>query len=49
MRTALAIAAACYAAIALIVLARVRRECSQPAVAETPEAETRVPSVATAV
>jgi MFS family permease len=36
MRTALAIAAACYAAIALVVLARVRRECSRPAPAETP-------------
>jgi MFS family permease len=49
MRTALAIAAVCYAAIALIVLARVRRECSQPAVAESPDAETPAPPVAAAV
>ena len=49
MRTALAIAAACYAAIALIVLARVRRECSQPAVAEAPSAETPAPPIAAAV
>jgi len=49
MRTALAIAAACYAAIALIVLARVRRECSQPAVPEVPSAETPAPPIAAAV
>ena len=49
MRTALAIAAACYAAIALIVLARVRRECSQPAVPEAPSAETPAPPIAAAV
>jgi len=49
MRTALAIAAACYAAIALTVLARVRRECSQPAVAKTPTAETPAPPIAAAV
>src|SRR6266704_1769555 len=49
MRTALAIAAVCYAAIALTVLARVRRKCSQPAVAETPSAETPAPPVAAAV
>jgi MFS family permease len=49
MPTALAIAAGCYAAIALIVLARVRRECSQPAVAETPKTETPVPPVAATV
>ena len=49
MRTALAIAAACYAAIALIVLARVRRECSQPTVAEAPSAETPAPPIAAAV
>jgi MFS family permease len=36
MRTALAIAAVCYAVIALTVLAPVRRECSQPGLAETP-------------
>jgi hypothetical protein len=49
MRTALAIAAGCYAIIGLIVLARVRRECSQPAVAETPDAETPAPPVTAAV
>ncbi|PYL09501.1 MAG: hypothetical protein DME33_03795 [Verrucomicrobia bacterium] len=49
MRTALAIAAVCYAAIALIVLARVRRECSQPGVAETPSAERPAPPIAAAV
>jgi MFS family permease len=49
MRTALAIAAGCYAVIGLIVLAPVRRECSQPAVAETPDAETPAPPVAAAV
>jgi len=49
MRTALAIAAVCYAVIALIVLARVRRECSQPAAAEKPSAETPAPPVAAAV
>jgi len=35
MRTALAIAAVCYAVIALIVLGRVRRECSLSGFAET--------------
>ena len=49
MRTALAIAAGCYAVIALIVLGRVRRECSQPAVAQTSSAETPAPPVAAAV
>src|SRR5213594_427354 len=49
MRTALAIAAGCYAVIALIVLGRVRRQCAQPAVAETPTAETPVPPIAAAV
>jgi MFS family permease len=49
MRTALAIAAVCYAVIALIVLARVRRECAQPAAAEKPSAETPAPPVAAAV
>jgi MFS family permease len=49
MRTALAIAAGCYAVIGLIVLARVRKECSQPAVSESPDAETPVPPVAAAV
>jgi MFS family permease len=49
MRTALTIAAACYAVIALIVLARVRRQCAQPAIAETPRAETPAPPMAAAV
>jgi hypothetical protein len=49
MRTALAIAAVCYAVIALIVLARVRRECSQPAVTETPSAKTPTPPMVAAV
>jgi MFS family permease len=49
MRTALAIAAGCYAIIGLIVLVRVRKECSQPAVSETSDAETPAPPVAAAV
>jgi len=49
MPTALAIAAVCYAVIALIVLARVRRECAQSAAAEKPNAETPVPPVAAVV
>jgi MFS family permease len=48
MRTALAIAAGCYALIALIVLGRVRRQCAQPGVAEAHEAEAP-PPVAAAV
>jgi MFS family permease len=46
MRTALAIAAVCYAVIALVVLGRVRRQCAQPAIAETPGAETPAPIAA---
>src|SRR5438552_5827371 len=49
MRTALAVAAGCYAVIALIVLGRVRRQCAQPAVSETPSAETPAPPIAAAV
>jgi MFS family permease len=49
MRTALAIAAVCYGIIALTVLARVRRQCLEPAVAECPAAETPAPPVAAAV
>ena len=49
MRTALAIAAGCYAVVALIVLGRVRRQCAQPAIAETPNAETPAPPIAAAV
>lgn len=48
MRTALAIAAGCYAVIALIVLGRVRRQCAQPAVAEAQKAKAP-PPVAAAV
>ena len=48
MRTALAIAAGCYAVIALIVLGRVRRQCAQPAIEETPSA-TPAPPIAAAV
>jgi MFS family permease len=46
MPTALAIAAVCYAAIALIVLARVRRECSRSAAPEKPAAEPAPPMAA---
>ena len=49
MRTALAIAAGCYALIALIVLGRVCRQCAQPGIAETSSAETPAPPVAAAV
>ena len=46
MPTALAIAAVCYAVIALIVLARVRRECSRPAAPEEPAVEPAPPMAA---
>jgi uncharacterized iron-regulated membrane protein len=49
MRTALAIAAGCYAVIALIVLGRVRWQCAQPAVTGTPSPETPTPPIAAAV
>lgn len=49
MRSALAIAAVCYAAIALTVLGRVRRQCCEPPLLETPSAETPAPPVAAAV
>ncbi|HYY14295.1 MAG TPA: MFS transporter, partial [Chthoniobacterales bacterium] len=49
MRTALAIAAACYAAIGLFVLARVRRECAEPGVSKIERAETPPPPVAATV
>jgi MFS family permease len=49
MRTAMAIAAACYAVVGLIVLACVRRQCAQPTIAETPPAETSAPPMAAAV
>src|SRR5947207_11862654 len=47
MRSALAIAAVFYAVISLFVLARVRRQCSEPALSETPAPET--PPVTAAV
>ena len=46
MPTALAIAAVCYAIIALIVLARVRLECSRPAAPEKPAVEPAPPMAA---
>ena len=46
MPWALAIAAVCYAVIALIVLARVRRECSRPTAPEKPAAEPAPPMAA---
>ena len=46
MPTALKIAAVCYAVIALIVLARVRRECSRPAAPEKPAVEPAPPMAA---
>jgi len=49
MRTALAIAAVCYAIVALFVLGRVRRQCAQPDLAEGEQAETPQPPVAAAV
>ncbi|MGH7984645.1 MAG: MFS transporter [Candidatus Udaeobacter sp.] len=49
MRTALAIAAGCYAVIALIVLGRVCRQCAQPCVAETPSVERPAPPMPAAV
>jgi MFS family permease len=48
MPTALAIAAVCYTVIAMIVLARVRRECSRPVAQEQPAGEP-APPMATAV
>src|SRR6478736_7122263 len=49
MRTALAIAAVVYGAITIFVLARVRKQCAQPAISETPDAETPAPPVAAVV
>ncbi|HZS19230.1 MAG TPA: MFS transporter [Candidatus Udaeobacter sp.] len=49
MPTALAIAAICYVVIAMIVLARVRRECSRPVLQEQPAAAEPAPPMATAV
>jgi MFS family permease len=49
MRKALAIAAVCYAIVALFVLGRVRRQCAQPGIAEMEPAETPQPPIAAAV
>jgi MFS family permease len=49
MRTALAIAAVCYAIVALFVLGRVRQQCAEPGIAETDQAETPQPPVAAAI
>ena len=49
MRTALAIAAVCYAAIALIVLARVRRQCAEPGICEVKSDKAPAPPVAATV
>jgi MFS family permease len=49
MRTALAIAAVCYAIVALSVLWRVRRPCAEPGIAGTEQAETPQPPVAAAI
>lgn len=49
MPTALAIAAVCYAIVALFVLGRVRRQCAQPGFVEGEQAETPQPPVAAAV
>src|ERR1043165_8764081 len=49
MRMALAIAAACYVAIALTVLARVRRQCSEPVICEVKSDKAPAPPVAATV
>src|SRR5215472_3131749 len=49
MRNALAIAAACYAVIALIVLARVRRQCSEPGICEVKSDKAPAPPIAAGV
>lgn len=49
MPTALAIAALSYGAITLLVLARVRRQCCEPALSEAKPEETPAPPVAAAV
>lgn len=45
MRTALAIAAVCYAIVGMFVLGRVRRQCAEPAIAETEQAKIPQPPV----
>jgi len=49
MPTALAIAAISYGAITLLVLARVRRQCCEPAVSEVTATETPAPPVAATI
>ena len=49
MPTALAIAAIVYGAITLLILARVRRQCCEPALSEATPVETPAPPVAAAV
>ena len=49
MRTALAIAAGCYAVIALIVLGRVRRQCAEPGICEVKSDKAPAPPVAATV
>ena len=49
MPTALMIAAIVYGAITLLILARVRRQCCEPALSEAAPAETPAPPVAAAV
>jgi MFS family permease len=49
MPTALVIAALCYGAITLLVLARVRRQCCEPALSEAKPEETPASSVAATI
>src|SRR5205809_5525321 len=49
MPTALAIAAISYGAITLVILARVRRQCCEPAVSEVTATETPAPPVAATI
>jgi len=49
MPTALAIAAIVYGAITLLILARVRRQCCEPALSEATPAETPAPPVAATI
>ncbi len=49
MPTALMIAAIVYGAITLLILARVRRQCCEPALSEAAPAETSAPPIAAAV
>jgi sugar phosphate permease len=49
MRNALMMGAIIYGAIGLLVLARVRQQCSEPGVSEMEAAETPPPPVAAAI